>query len=156
MNVSPLIPAAGIAAMALARGAAGAVQGGLAFAAELLRPDDSQQPAPIIAPVPRPEEFQAALRDFAGKLRERLAAAGVSASHEIELLSDGLGSIQVSGDHPERALIEQTINGDAGLLAEFHALADQCRKLSPPQTEERDRRDFGMILAGDDLRAFLA
>lgn len=155
MSVSPLLPVAGIAAATLAQGAVAAVDRGLSFAAELLRPS---KPTEVAAANSKNEitgqKFEQAVRDFARRLQERLAMAGVSSSQPIELVSDGQGGVQVSGDHPERALIEQTLNGDQQLLTEFQKLADQCRQLAPSE-EERDRRDFGLFLAGEEVQPFL-
>ena len=88
------------------------------------------------------------------RLQQRLAAAGVASSQPLELVSDGLGGVQVSGDHPDRALIEQTLNGDPALLAQFQQLGQQSRQLSPSE-RERDRRDFGLVIAGEQVSPFL-
>jgi hypothetical protein len=153
MAVSPLMPAAGIAAAALARGAVSAVESGLSFAQELLRPAPDTKPVPTEKP-PTKQEFAAALQKFVARLQAILNAAGASSSQPLELVSDGLGGVQVAADHPHRSLIEQTIGGDSALLAEFDELAKQFRELAPT-TEERDRRDFGLVVAGDEIEPFL-
>lgn len=154
MSLSPLLPAAGIAAAALARGAVSAVESGLSFASQLCRGDSPPDPPPVDVQPTRPE-FEADLRDFSRLLQQRLAAAGVGQSGQLDLVSDGLGGVQVSGDHPDRARIEQTLNGDVALLARFQQLAEQAKALNPTD-DSPDRRDFGLAIAGDKVATFFA
>ncbi len=129
--MSPLLPIAGTAALSLARETVGAIGSGLSFATELMRQDndrlaESAAPQPIALPPSAAEEkFEAALRDFVSRLRQRLATAGIDASGTLELTSDGLGGVQVGGDRADRSAIEQALAEDPQLMAQFSALAEQ-------------------------------
>ncbi|MDX1948783.1 MAG: hypothetical protein SFU86_25570 [Pirellulaceae bacterium] len=153
MSIAALIPA-GIAATTLARGASAAVESGLSFLSQLGGGESPTSKSPAAA-TPDRQEFEARLRDFAHQVQQRLSASGAGSTGPLELVSDGLGGVQVSGDHPDRARIEQVLSGDAALLARFQQLADEAKQLNPAENSP-DRRDFGVSLAGDKVATFFA
>jgi len=151
-SMSPLLPIAGTAALSLARETVGAIGSGLSFATELLRQDNdaaraASEPAPIdLPPSAAQERFEQALADFVARLRQRLAILGIDVGDPLALESDGLGGIQVDGERPDRAAIEQSLAGDPQLLAEFQKLAEQYAALMGGD----DRLgDFGLLIGED-------
>jgi hypothetical protein len=148
--MSPLLPIAGTAALSLAGETVGAIGDGFAFATELLRQDQAAAaipPAIELPPSDSEQKLEKALLDFAKRLKERLAAAGVDAAGLLELVSDGLGGIQVGSETADRSAIEQVLSDDPQLLAEFNALSQGHESL-----RGKDDRfaDFGVLLGEED------
>jgi hypothetical protein len=114
---------------AIAGQAAGRLVDGFSFAESLLRPEDASPEETKSVPVEPTEqatsEFQEALHDFRQRLQLRLAAQGVDLGRPITLRGDGFGGVEVEGDHPDRARIEQILAGDAELTADFQRLSGQ-------------------------------
>ena len=154
--MSPLLPIAGTAALSLARETVGAIGSGLSFAAELLRQDNDEaraarEPAPIdLPPSAAQERFEQALADFVARLRQRLAVLGIDLDEPLALEGDGLGGIQVDGDRPDRAAIEQSLAGDRQLLAEFQQLAEQYAALGGSHD---GLGGFGLVIGGEEAQA---
>jgi hypothetical protein len=147
--MSPLLPIAGTAALSLAGQTVGAIGNGFAFATELLRQDKAAEiPPPIeLPPSENEKKLEKALVDFARRLKERLAMAGVDAGGLLELVSDGLGGIQIGGERANRSAIEQVLSDDPQLLAEFNKLAETHQSLGGND----DRlADFGVLVGQDD------
>jgi hypothetical protein len=150
--MSPLLPIAGTAAISLAGETVGAIGNGLAFATELLRQDNdaaraASAPPPIeLPPSPAQSKFEQALRDFVARLKQRLAAAEIALSGPLVLESDGLGGIQVEGEMVDERAIEQALDQDAQLLAEFDRLA----KEHAASGGALPTRGFTLLVYGDD------
>ena len=148
MALSALLPIAGVAAASLAREAIGAVGSGLSFAAELVRqgPGDAPEPAAAQAEFAAVrKQFTAALAQFARRLRQHLEAAGLAVAGSIELTADGLGGIEVGGNHPQQGAIEQLLSVDESLREQFASLADLHEQLAGSS-----RHEFGMLIDGVD------
>jgi hypothetical protein len=149
MPVSSLLSIAGIAAAgSLAREAVSAVGSGLSFAAELARQGRREEIAPATGERDSAQEqFTAALSQFARRLQQRLAAAGLAVTAPIELAADGLGGIDVSGNHPQQSAIEQLLASDEGLREQFAALAEDHALLTG-----ESRHEFGVMIDGESFR----
>jgi len=151
MPVSSLLSIAGIAAAgSLAREAVSAVGSGLSFAAELAR----QGRGEVIAPATderdsAQQQFATALSQFARRLRQHLAAAGLAVSAPIELSADGLGGIDVGSNHPQQAAIDQLLASDEALRGQFAALAEHHADLTGSS-----RHEFGLLIEGDAAEVF--
>lgn len=147
--MSALLPIAGVAAASLAREAVSAVGSGLSFAAELVRQGRSEateseaQESEFGA---AREQFAAALSQFARRLRQHLEAAGLAVSRPIELAADGLGGIDVGGNHPQQATIEDLLAADDSLREQFASLAEGYELLS----DGSSRHEFGLLIDGDE------
>jgi len=148
MAVSALLPIAGVAAVSLAREAVSAVGSGLSFAAELVRQgrgDGASPAADESAITAAREQFTAALSQFAKRLRQHLEAAGMAVSGPIELAADGLGGIEVGGNHPQQAAIEELLAADGSLREQFVSLAEGYELLS----DGSRRHEFGLLIDGN-------
>jgi hypothetical protein len=151
MPVSSLLSIAGIAAAgSLAREAVSAVGSGLSFAAELARQGKGEEIAPATGERDSAQEqFTAALSQFARRLQQHLAAAGLAVTAPIELAADGLGGIDVSGNHPQQSAIEQLLATDEALREQFAALAEYDAQLTGGS-----RHEFGLLIEGDAAEVF--
>ena len=149
MAMSALLPFAGVAAASLAREAVSAVGSGLSFAAELVRQGRGEAPEPATGESEfsaAREQIAAALSQFARRLRQHLEAAGLAVSGPIELVADGLGGIEVGGNHPQQSSIEQLLAADESLRDQFASLAEGFELLS----DDTGRREFGLLIDGDE------
>jgi hypothetical protein len=149
MAVSALLPIAGVAAASLAREAVSTVGSGLSFAAELVRQGRGEATEPAAGKsefAAAREQFTAALSQFARRLRQHLEAAGLSISGPIELAADGLGGIEVGGNHPQQGAIEQLLAVDESLRDQFASLAEGFELLS----DDKGRHEFGLLIDGDE------
>ncbi|MEQ8788659.1 MAG: hypothetical protein RIC55_20280 [Pirellulaceae bacterium] len=118
------------AVAAVAGQAADRLADGFSFAEAFLRPEDAspqQDATPKVDPTAEAaaSDFQAGLDEFRKQLQDRLAAGGVDLSQPITLQTDSFGGIEVAGDHPDRALIEQILADDAALTAAFQQLSSE-------------------------------
>ena len=152
MSSIALIPLASAAAAGLARGAADVVNGGLSFAAELIRGDDTAPPAR------GPSELEAAqqrqtemIEQFAARIRTLLSEGGIDLPEPLALESDGLGGVSVASDHPQRNAIENLLDGDVLIQRDFDRLRKAYSELPlPPSTESpQERGDFHVLIAKD-------
>lgn len=155
----PLIATAAVAA----RGVLQTFAGGASFADALsagqteAQADDGIADANSADAIPladRERRWQTALDRFRQLLAQKLAAAGVNLNEPIEIQDDGLGGLQVAGNHADRAAIEQTLAGDANLAAQFQSLAQSYAALHPEFDPQQV--DFGLLLSGDKLQVALA
>jgi hypothetical protein len=145
MAATSLLSIAGVAAAAtLAREAVSAVGSGLSFAAELARQGREEETAPADGRDSAQEQFATVLAQFARRLHQRLASAGLATSVPIELAADGLGGIDVGDSHPQQAAIEQLLAADDSLREQFAALAERHS-----QTTGNSRHEFGLLIEGD-------
>jgi len=149
----------GTAAAALGREAAKSMSDTLSFAATLASGPAEVVKEPEIAKTAASDaDCKAACEQAVERFREsayqRLTAAGVDLSQPIELQSDGLGGIQVAGEHPDRALIEQTLSGDLNLQQQFRSLAEKYAQANP-SLDPRDY-DFGVTLTGSSAQVSVA
>jgi hypothetical protein len=122
-----LWPVIGVAGIGLARAATAAVGEGLSFAAALTRglspsAEESDAAKQTAADDVR-EALKRRIEAFADRIKQQLAAAGIDVSQALTLTSDGLGGI-TAGDHPQRAAIEELLEGDVLLLRDFDRLKD--------------------------------
>lgn len=152
MTVSPLIPAAGAAAGALAVKAAKSLAGGLSFA-DMFRRADQAQPAvsrPAVEAQKSPQAPSASddprqlLSEFTDLVRRKLAAAGIDTLQPIELCALGQDGVKVNGDHPDWPRIEQLFADDPAFRDAFHRIAGAFARQNPI-----DGRRFQLTLAGD-------
>jgi hypothetical protein len=153
MTPLTMLPLVGVAAGVLGRGLSNALSDSLSFAASLRQGEAEEEQPAACEPAnlaASEQTFQAALDRFRDHLASQLTAAGVNLSGPIELQSDGLGGVQVAGDHPQRAQIEQAISGNFSLQQEFQALSGQYAGLHPQFDPQHS--DFGLLLAGDRLQ----
>lgn len=150
MPVSSLLSIAGIAAAgSLAREAVSAVGSGLSFAAELARQGRGEELAPATDERDSAQEqFAAALSQFARRLQQRLAAAGLAVTAPLELAADGLGGIDVGGNHPQRSAIEQLLASEEALREQFAALAEHHAEMTGVS-----RHEFGLLIDGEAVEA---
>ncbi len=149
MAPSALLPIAGVAAASLVREAATAVGSGLSFAAELVRQGRGEGAEPSQGqsePSALGEQFTAALSQFARRLAQHLAAAGLVVSGPIELAADGLGGIEVRGNHPQSNAIESLLAADESLREQFAALAEGYERF-----HGGSRHEFGLLIDGDEV-----
>jgi hypothetical protein len=149
MPLSPLLPIAGVAAASLAREAASAVESGLSFAAELMRQGRGEAAVPATGNWEinqAREQFTAVLWQFARRLKQHLAAAGLVVSGPIELAADGLGAIEVGGNHPQAPTIEALLAADDSLREQFASLAERYELLS----DGGRRHEFALLIDGDE------
>ena len=148
--MSPLLPIAGSAALSLASATVSAIGDGFAFATELLRQDQAATqvvtPAIELPPSAEGHKLQQALIDFARRVKDRLTAADVDLGGLIELVSDGLGGIQVGGERSDRAVIEQLVSEDHQLVAEFNELARSKGLLGRAD----ELGNFGVLIGEND------
>lgn len=124
--MSPLtafVPAAAAAATSLARSAAHGIAEGISFAAELARAH-RDVPAGDPSGPSLPPDLQRAIDEFAERIRQRLAAAGIELAPPITLTGDGLGGLSIDGP-PQ---IESLLAGDGQLAAMFHELASRYER----------------------------
>ena len=154
MATSALLPIVGVAAASLAREAASAVGSGLSFAAELMRQgrgvgaETSQAQSELDS---FRERFTAALSQFSRRLKQHLTAAGLVVSGPIELAADGLGGIEVGGNHPQRGSIESLLAADESLREQFTSLAEGFELLS----DGGRRHEFGLLIDGDEAEVLV-
>ena len=145
MTISPLMSigatAAGFAAVRVARHVTDAAT---SFVDTLSRGQRSAatQPERDAGEIDRADLHQTlerTLAEFQQQLQRRLADAGLATSLRFQLQSDRQGGIRVIGEHPDRVLLEQTINDDPQLRAAFHSIsathaliaaAEQYRQIS--------------------------
>jgi hypothetical protein len=172
LGLNSIVPAG---LTAVAAHAAGKLADGLSFAETLLRGGADSQPSATLAGVAADEadaaaqgEIQARLDEFRKLLHQRLEGSGIDLSSPISLEDDGFGGIECDGGHPDRALIEHILAGDAELTAAFQALvAEYARSqtaaagdaAAPFDGDERapyerllddlDRRAFRLTLHGE-------
>ena len=146
MSASALLPIAGVAAATLAREAISAVGSGLSFAAELMRQgrgeeaDAAAEASPLAA---ARASLAEGLTAFARRLRQQLAAAGLAVSSPIELYADGLGGVEVGGEHPLSKAIEAIVAADESLRQQFTALGGANERLNG-----QDKHEFGLSIDG--------
>ena len=131
MTAAVLGAAAGAVAVTIGRGAAAALGNGLSFAAELAKAAGKPS-APPDVPTKRANglsvELSQRIRELTERIRQRLEAASIRLTQPMELVSDGLGGIAVSGSHPQQAAIEQAIGSDVLLQRDFARLASDYRE----------------------------
>jgi hypothetical protein len=120
MASAALWPVIGAAGIGLAR-PHGAIGEGLSFAAELARGSNSEV-QPDQAEQQR-EQMQRRIEAFAARIKQQLAEGGIDVSRPLTLTDDGLGGIAAL-DHPQRAAIEELLEGDVLLLRDFDRLQD--------------------------------
>jgi hypothetical protein len=75
-------------------------------------------------------ELASLLETFHGRLREALAAGGISASG-FRIREDALGDLRVAGPHPQQNEIELALAGDSTLQALFQAIESAAGLLHP-------------------------
>jgi len=154
MAVSALLPIAGVAAASLAREAIGAVGSGLSFAAELVRQNKGDAPERTAGQselAAARGQFTAALSQFARRLRQHLESVGLAVAGPIELAADGLGGMEVGGQHPQQGAIEQLLAVDESLREQFAALAEGYEQLAGSS-----RHEFGLLIDGDEAEVITA
>src|SRR6185503_3830929 len=126
MSPAMLGSALGVAAVTVGRGAATAVGNGLSFASELLKAAGSPAAAGDNNASATANERAAltqridAIKD---RIRQQLAAAGISLTQPVELSSNGAGGIAVAAGHPQHAAIEAALGNDYLLEHDFNQLA---------------------------------
>lgn len=121
MASAALWPIIGATGIGLARTATAVIGEGLSFAAELARGSNSEV-HPDQAEQQR-EQLQRRIEAFASQIKQQLAEAGIDVSQPLTLTDDGLGGIAAL-DHPQRAAIEELLEGDFSLLRDFDRLKD--------------------------------
>lgn len=125
MSPAVLGSALGAAAVTVGRGAATAVGNGLSFASELLRAAGAPAAA-ADSSAPATANDRAALTQridvIKERIRQQLAAAGISLTQPVELTSNGAGGIAVAADHPQHAAIEAALGNDYLLEHDFNQL----------------------------------
>jgi hypothetical protein len=122
MASASLWPVIGAASIGLARAATAAVGEGLSFAAELARGSKADE-QPAKAEQQR-NELERRIEAFAARIKQQLADAGIDVSQPLTLTDDGLGGI-AAANHPQRAAIEELLEGDFLLLRDFDSLKDE-------------------------------
>jgi hypothetical protein len=102
-------------------------------------------------------ETEAALQRFGQSARQRLGKAGIDLSLPIDLQSDGHGGVLASGDHPQRAFIEQLFGDNPDLARAFHELLQRLysmRPLDPTEngqpTDAWDATRISLVLKGEE------
>lgn len=141
MPLSALLPIGGAALGMLASRAFSGIANELSFKDFLGQGEieGSANPESVIAP--RSEiNLQEAVTGFGTELREKLAASGVDLSQKLTLKSGLHGAIEVDGDHPQRAAIEDLLNRDDQLASAFQqisAAATETRRRTAVGTENR-------------------
>ncbi len=130
MAISPLaLLAAGSAAASLTTQLVNTVAGALPFS-DVLKGDgaasgndrphagaDTGDVLPTGQSLDVPSGTSDSLKPLATALLIRLSASGVDMTRPIQLSDDGFGNPVVTGDHPDRVLIESILAEDASLAA---------------------------------------
>ena len=152
MSSIALIPLASAAAAGLARGAADVVNGGLSFAAELIRGnnDTPQAHGPSELEIAQ-QQLTEMIEQFAAQIRTLLSEGGIDLSEPIALESDGLGGVTIASNHPQRGAIENLLDGDVLVNREFDRLREAYDQLPlPPATVGTETRGDFHVLIGKD------
>jgi transposase len=81
---------------------------------------------------------------LAGEIEKSLSAAGVELTEPLTLrISPTDGSIEVVGDHPQRALIESALADEPDLAAQFAELFALRQELNAEDDENDSEVTFG-------------
>jgi surfactin synthase thioesterase subunit len=136
MASTALLPVIGVAGIGLARAVTATIGEGLSFAAELARgakpdvqPDQAQQ---------QREQLQQRIEALAARIKQQLGAAGIDVSQPLTLTDDGLGGIAAL-EHPQRAAIEELLEGDFLLLRDFDRLQDDYEAAAANDSSLQDK-----------------
>ena len=118
----------GAAALTVGRGLLGAASGGLSFAAQLAQSmaappastTDGSQHGSLLNAL---EERLAAMQQ---RIQRLLAEHGIRLDSPAELISDGLGGIELAAPHPQEEAIKQAVSSDVLLERDFNQLLSDC------------------------------
>lgn len=137
MPLSTLLPIGGAALGAIASRAISSLSQGLNFREHLSQADGAGAEDTKPATSPRSHfNLKDAVTRFVAQLQQQLESYGVDSSQAVTLKLGPQGAIEVDGDHPERAKIEDLLRQDGDLTAAF-------RELSATATENRERFAVG-------------
>lgn len=142
MASAALWPVMGAAGIGLARAVTATIGEGLSFAAELARGSE-----PGVQPTQgaqQREQLKQRIEALAERIKQQLAAAGIDVSQPLTLTDDGLGGIAAL-DHPQRAAIEELLEGDFLLLRDFDRLQDDYEAAAA--TDNSLPGEFRLIVA---------
>lgn len=68
--------------------------------------------------------LQMKMQNFQGDFLNQMKTSGIDASLPIDLEKGADGNLQVSGDHPEKGVIDQFLAGDEKLSQKFDEISD--------------------------------
>ena len=113
-------------------------------------PDASSPTAAQLEAIRRqpPKELEA----YVDRLRERLLAAGIDLTKAIPLKVGLGGEIQVDGDHPDRAAIEDLLATDSQLAATFRMLANTLTKQFDATSGEPFSSEFRLTVEASEFK----
>lgn len=168
MAISPLLSMAGTALVPLARDLVEQISDGLSFQ-QMLGSRGAGDAAPGVAasghaPAIFPASPEAArleairrqphreLAALVDRLRERLSAAGIELSAPVPLKIGVGGDIQVDGDHPQRAAIEDLLNADAQLTSTFRQVAGVLAGRHNATTGDLNSTELRLTIGASDFK----
>jgi hypothetical protein len=103
-------------------------------------------------------QLETSLKKFRDAILRRFAGAGIDTSVPVQLHSDGLGGVNVAGQHPDRLAIEQLFASDEELTSTFNQLAAQhaqLQSLDAPALDAHpllDNSPFSLRLSGNEIQ----
>jgi hypothetical protein len=112
---------------------------------------ENEEPAPIETGDLKShlEQMQASL---AGSIQQALASAGIELTEPLELrISEIDGSLEVAGEHPQKALIESALADDPDLARAFSELIALQQLLT--ETDEAKEENSEMVLFGEPVNS---
>ncbi len=101
-------------------------------------------------------DLQDRLQKVSGKLRQRLAGAGIDVSQPIAFSESPSGGIEVDSGHPQWRAIEEILNGSPELVGELNELLAAAAATSDdlaPDAKLILRTGEAALLADDQLVA---
>ena len=162
MAISPLLSLAGTALAPLAREVVGQITDGLSFQRLLASGDTShandvaaagEDSAARFAESPEAARLDAIRRQprkeleaYVDRLRHRLSAAGIDLTEPIPLKVGHRGDIQVDGQHPDRAAIEDLLAADSQLTSTFRLLANAFNSQNGGASADRLANEFRLTI----------
>ena len=119
--------------MTVGRGVLSATAGGLSFAAQLAQATAGMADTTKAA-ADQQASVQATLEARLDAMRQRierhLAERGIQLQAPVELMSDGLGGIEIASPHPPQAALHDALGSDVLLERDFNQLLADCRDFS--------------------------